>query len=405
MKIIQRLKHSSDIEKILLAMVFGALMGFIIGKPAEKLSFIGDIWINLMRTFLMPVVIFMLVKSITSLKSADQLKKIGTIIIAFYICTTILASTTGLLVTSFLNVGSGFSYQAANDTSIAITELPSIDTLITGFFPKNLFKTLVEENTTQVIIISIIIGIAILNLPDDKREPVKNWFHMMADLMSSIVRFIIKLAPIGIFFLMASSIGVYGSSMLYTILKILLTFYLVCLIHLLVVYSAPLWLITGIDPLTFIRKSFPVMAVAFSTCSSSAVMPVSMDTAKKNFDVDDSIASLGVTLGATINKDGTAIMCCVVLCFTAQALGLSMSLQQFLNIILITTLITSANAGLPGGGIMNLTIVATAVGMPLDIVMLVAGFYRFFDIGATPMNCLGDLSATIIVDRIEKKHS
>ena len=204
---------------------------------------------------------------------------------------------------------------------------------------------------------------------------------------------------------MAAALGKYGIGLLLTIAKILGTFYLCCAIHLILVYCLFLYFMTGITPLQFLKKAFPTFATAASTCSSNAVIPVSMDVAIKNFGVAEPVAALGIPLGATINKDGVAILCGVVLIFSSQAMGIPLTLQQIINIVFVTTLVTSAGSGVPGGGLMNLMIVATAVGMPLDIVMIVGGFYRFFDMGTTSMNCLGDVSATVVIDYWEKRRT
>lgn len=257
----------------------------------------------------------------------------------------------------------------------------------------------------QVVIVSCIIGVAIVLLPEEKRVPVRGWFVAMSDLVMSIINIALKLAPIGVFCLMAASLGKYGLGLLVTIGKILGTFYLCCAIHLIVIYCLLLWLFTGIGPITFLKKSFNTFAAAASTCSSNAVIPVSMEVVTKKFDCDETVASLGIPLGATVNKDGVAILCGVVLIFSGQAMGIPLTMQQILNILFVTTLVTSAGSGVPGGGLMNLMIVGTAVGMPLDIVIMVGGFYRFFDMGTTSMNCLGDVSATVLVDRLEKRRA
>ena len=204
---------------------------------------------------------------------------------------------------------------------------------------------------------------------------------------------------------MANALGKYGINLLLTMSKLLGTFYLCCILHLIVVYCLILWLFTGITPLNFLKRSFPTIAAAASTCSSAAVIPVSMNVAKENFEVEDSVAGLGITLGGTINKDGVAVLCSVVILFSAQAMGIALTPGQIFNTIFVTALVTSTGSGVPGGGLMNLMIVAAAVGIPLEIVIMVGGFYRFFDMGTTTMNCLGDMSATVIIDRLEKKRT
>ena len=394
----------SDITMILIAMLLGSLAGIIIGKPATYIGFIGDIWLNLMKMFLVPIVVCMLVKGISSMDSPEALGRIGIKIIVFYIFTTICAGVLGIGVTSILNPGSGFSYEAATE-EIVVNEMPTIAEFFKSMFSSNIFATFSSGDMMQVVIISCIIGVAIVLLPEGKREPVRDWFVAMSDLVMSIINIALKLAPIGVFCLMASSLGKYGVGLLVTIGKILGTFYLCCALHLIVVYCLLLWMLTGISPITFIRKAFNTFATAASTCSSNAVIPVSMEVATQNFGCDESVASLGIPLGATVNKDGVAILCGVVLIFSGQAMGIPLTITQIINILFVTTLVTSAGSGVPGGGLMNLMIVGTAVGMPLDIVLMVGGFYRFFDMGTTSMNCLGDMSATVIVDRLEKRRA
>lgn len=398
-------RKMSDITKILIAMVAGSLVGIIIGKPAGYIGFVGDIWLNLMKMFLVPLVLCMLVKGITSMDSPETLGRIGLKIMAFYVFTTIVAGTLGVGLTSILNPGKGFSYEAASTEDVVVNEMPSIAEFFTNMFSSNIFESFSSADMMQVLIIAVIIGVAIVLLPEGKREPVRDWFWSMSDLVMSVVGIALKLAPIGVFCLMAASLGEYGIGILVSIGKILGVFYLCCALHLIVIYCVLCWIFTGINPITFLKKAFPTFATAFSSCSSGATIPVSMEVATKNFDCDETVASLGIPLGATVNKDGVAILCGVVLLFSAQAMGIPMSAAQIMNLLFVTVLVTSAGSGVPGGGLMNLMIVGTAIGMPLDIVIMVGGFYRFFDMGTTPMNCLGDMSATVIIDRLEKKRA
>ncbi len=397
-------KKISDITWMVIAMLLGSAAGLIIGEPASYIGFIGDIWLNLMKMFLVPIVVCMLVKGISSMDSPEALGRIGLKIVAFYIVTTIAAGALGILITTVLQPGKGFVYEVATG-DVEINSMPSVAEFFTSMFSTNMFETFADGNMMQVVIIACIIGIAIVMLPEGKREPVRDWFIAMSDLIMSIISIALKVAPIGVFCLMASSMGKYGIDLLVTIAKILAVFYLCCALHLIIVYCMLCWGFTGITPITFLKKAFPTFATAASTCSSNAVIPVSMEVATKNFDCDDTVAGLGIPLGATINKDGVAILCGVVLLFSAQATEIPMGISMIVNLLFVTTLVTSAGSGVPGGGLMNLMIVGSAIGMPLDIVIMVGGFYRFFDMGTTSMNCLGDMSATVIVDRLEKRRA
>jgi len=401
-KEVQKKKRMSDITKILIAMLLGSAVGILVGESATKIGFIGDSWLNMMKMFLVPIVICMLVKGISSMDSPEALGRIGLRFILFYVFTTICAGLLGIAVPMLLKPGVGFKYTIATET-VAIKELPSAAQFFTSMFSSNIFATFTKADMMQVLIIAIIIGVGVVMLPAGKREPVRDWFNSMADLMMSLINIALKLAPIGVFCLMASALGKYGLGLLLTIAKLIGVFYLCCAVHLIVVYCLLLTAFTGIGPLEFLKKAFPTFATSVSTCSSNAVIPVSMEVATKNFECGEGVAGLGIPLGATVNKDGVAILCGSVLVFSSQAMGIPLTLSMILNILFVTTLVTSAGSGVPGGGLMNLMIVGTAVGMPLDIIIMVGGFYRFFDMGTTSMNCLGDMSATVLIDRLEKR--
>lgn len=389
--------------QMVVAMVLGSLVGIIVGKPAAAIGFIGDMWLNLMKMFLVPIVVCMLVRGISSMDDPKMLGRLGIRFSIFYMCTTAFAASLAVFSTKFLNLGVGFNYQAADSTA-KIKDLPSVAQFFTSMFSTNIFKSFSSGDMMQVLVISCFIGVAIVLLPPEKREPVKAWFNSMTDLMLSIINIALKLAPYGVFCLMAATLGTHGVGLLLTIAQILGAFYGVCILQTILIYCLLLTLFTGITPWSFLKRAFPVFITAVSTCSSSAVIPVAMEVCEKDFHTLQPVSSLGIPLGATVNKDGVALLCGVVLIFSANAMGMQLTTGQIVNLIFATTLVTSAGSGVPGGGLMNLMIVATAVGMPLDIVVMVGGFYRFFDMGTTSINCLGTLSGTVLVDGVEKKH-
>lgn len=395
-------KKLSDATKMVIAMILGSVLGIVVGEPAAAIGFIGNIWLNLMKMFLIPIVVCMLVKGISSMDSPETLGRIGVRTLLFYVGTTLTAGVIGLVITSALKPGVGFAYEMSS-SDVEIAGIPSASEFFTSMFSSNIFATFSVGDMMQVVIIACVLGVAIVLLPEGKREPVRDWFVAMSDLMMSIIGIALKVAPIGVFCLMASSLGQYGIGLLGTIVKILAIYYLCCVLHWIIAYGVPLWLFTGITPAKYFKKGFETLVAAASMCSSNAVIPVAIDVCVKKFDCRESIASLGIPLGATINKDGVAILCSCVLLFSAQAMGIEMSVPMMLNMLFVTVLVTSAGSGVPGGGLMNLMIVGTAVGMPLDIVIMTGGFYRFFDMGSTSVNCLGDVVVTTIMDRVEKR--
>lgn len=212
-----------------------------------------------------------------------------------------------------------------------------------------------------------------------------------------------KFAPIGVFCLMAAAMGTYGINFIGSMSKLLIVFYLGCVVHFVAVYMLFLWAMTGITPWEFFKKGFETFSMAISTCSSAATVPVNLKVAQENFGVSEAIAGFSIPLGSSMNQDGGAILGGVVMLFCAQAIGLELTFGQIFNIVILNTLVTSGSSGVPGGGIMRLMVVASAVGLPLEIIALIGGFYRLFDMGTTSMSVMGDLSATVVIDRWEKK--
>lgn len=397
-------KKMSDVTKMVIAMVLGSIVGLVVGEPATKIGFIGDMWLNLMKMFLVPIVVCMLVKGISSMDDPKTLGRLGVRFTLFYLFTTVCAAVLGVAIPTFFKLGTGFNFQVAGAAKAQIKSMPGVAEFFTSMFSTNMFASFTKGDMMQVLVISCFVGVAIVLLPPEKREPVRQWFFSMADLVMSLISIAMKLAPYGVFCLMAATMGKHGVGVLMTIAQILGAFYGVCFLQILLIYCILPWIVVRINPLQFLKKSFPVIATAISTCSSNAVLPVSIETSEKNFGVSEMVASLGIPLGATVNKDGVAVLCGVVLIFSANAMGMPLTTDQIVNLIFATTLVTSAGSGVPGGGLMNLMIVATAVGMPLDIVVMVGGFYRFFDMGTTTVNCMGTLSGTVLMDKLEQKH-
>lgn len=395
------LKKMKLSTKIGIAMLTGSIFGIIIGPPAKEIKFIGDIWLNLMKMIIIPMVIFIVVKGISSMDNPKTLGRVGLKVISFYAFTTIFATILGIIVTKILKPGNGFQFEKATE-AFETSKMLGFREYITSLFSSNMFVSFYEGNMLQVLVIAIILGIAIISLKDKYRIPLKAWFDNMAELCMGIVQLVMELSPIGVFCLMASSLGVYGLEMFKTMSKMLGAFYLASLIQILVVYLGLLWITTKISPFDFLKKSIQTWIAAISTCSSAAVIPVNLKVANEEFGVSDQISSFSIPVGAQFNQDGGAILSAVVILFSAQAIGVNFGLMELIQMVLVCTLVSAGSGAIPGGGIVRLMITSAAFGMPLEIVGLVAAFYRFFDMRATCMSTIGDLSATVIIDRLEK---
>ena len=394
-------KKVSLIMQILIAMVLGVIVGVIWGKGASCIQFIGTVWLNIIKMFIVPVVICMVVRGVSSLDSPKDLGRIGLRVIAFYVITNVFALGIGILTTVVLKPGIGFVFEAMT-TEAVDTTLPTVSSFVTGLFSTNIFATFSSGDMLQCLVIALLIGGAIVFM-GEKGKPVADWFSNMADLCMALMDLAMRIAPVGVFCLMASAMGTYGSAFLGSMAKLIGTFYLGCLLHWLLVYALFLWINTGINPITFAKKAFATIATAVSTCSSAATVPTNLKVAKENFNVSESVANFAIPLGANMNQDGMAILIAAVMLFCAQSVGMTLTLSQIINMVVVATIVTSGSPGVPGGGISRLMIVAATMGLPLEIIAMISAFYRCFDMGTTTMSVMGDLSASIVIDRWEKK--
>lgn len=398
----ERFKKISLATKIFIAMILGSIFGFIAGPWAQNIEFIGTIWLNMIKMFIVPVVVCLMVKGIASMDNPKTLGRVGVKAIAFYMFTTVFATLLGLVVVELFKPGVGFQFQENVDVG-EVSEFPGFGSFMVSLFSGNIFQSFTEASMMQVLVIAIILGVAAVFMSGDSRASVVQWFSGMADLMMSVINLSMHLAPIGVFCLMASAMGTYGLGFLGNMSKLLVTFYVGCVLQFFLIYLVLLWAITRVSPIEFLKKGSETFVTAVSTCSSAATIPVNLMVAKDKFHTDDAIANFMIPLGANMNQDGGAILSSVVMVFCAQALGMEFTIGQLFNIVILTTIVTSGSSGVPGGGIMRLMVVAAAMNLPLEIIAMVGAFYRLFDMGTTSMSVMGDLSATVIIDFLEKK--
>ena len=214
---------------------------------------------------------------------------------------------------------------------------------------------------------------------------------------------IMQISPIGIFFLMGSSFGKYGAGIFTSMAVLVLTYYAACLAHVLVVYGGFLMIFAHINPFRFIKDSAELWIYTLSTCSSIASIPINMKVAKKKFGIPDYISSFTIPLGSQMNTDGSVLLYSCVILFISQMIGHPMNIVQLVNTIFISTIMSMGGGGIPGSGIVKLMVVVQAVGLPIEVVGVIAAFYRLFDMGTTTNNCIGDLVGTVIVGKAELK--
>ena len=399
-------KKISLTTQIFLAMVLGTIAGLVIGKPMTQLGFIGDIWLNCIKMIVVPMVICTIVTGIISQDSLGALKRVSVRIIAYYIITTILACFVGIIVASILQPGSFANFAGLATQKITGSANVTIASFCKGLFSTNMVETFASGNIVQTLIIAIFLGVAILKMKNEEhKETMKKFFNSASSMVFSLIGMVMAASPIGVFFLMANSFGKYGAGIFTSMAVLIGTYYLACLAQIIFVYGGFLLVFAKINPLKFIKNSAELWVYTISTCSSIASIPVNMKVAREKYNVPDSISGFTIPLGSQMNTDGSVLLYACVIMFISQMIGQPMTLAQIINIVFISTIMSMGGGGIPGSGVVKLMAVVQAVGLPIEIVGVIAAFYRLFDMGTTTDNCLGDLVGTIIVAKAEEKYS
>lgn len=388
-----------------LGLIFGILVNLIDINQSDKkliievLSIGGEIFLKIIKMLVVPIVFFSLTSGVANLNELNTLGKIGIKSISLYILTTFFAITGSLIFANLLNPGKDFNLKTENN-QIAISEPPSLNEVLLNIIPNNPFESLVNGNMLQVIFFAILLGSAISITNKKKLTDFFNDFNLVIMKVLSIS---LVIAPVGIFCLISKTFATQGLGSIIELAKYFFVVVFVLILHVIFVYLPIIRIIGKTKVINFFNGIKEALIFAFSTSSSSATIPVTLENLKKNLAVKDKIASFTVPLGATINMDGTAIMQGVATVFIANAYGFDLSIIDYLNIILTSTLASIGTAGVPGVGIIMLGMVLNQVGLPLEGIALIMGVDRFLDMLRTTVNVAGDSMVSIVINKSEKK--
>ena len=402
MEKVQNPKKLSLAVQILIALILAVISGLLMQKvPDVAGTYIkpfGTIFLNLVKFIVGPIVLFSIMAGIVSMKDMKKLGAIGGTTLIYYFCTTAVAVSIGLLVSSVFKS----SFPALSTASLSYAPPKStsaLDTLV-NIFPSNFIVPISSANMLQVIVMAILIGFSVILL-GEKAEPSVNAINYLNDIFMKCMEMILKLSPIGVFCLLTPVIAANGAAVIGSLAKVLLVAYICYILHMLIVYSFTVRTLGGISPLKFYKEMAPAITFAFSSASSVGTLPLNMECTKR-LGVPKEISSFVLPLGATINMDGTAIYQGVCAVFIAACYGIDLTFAQMVSIVLTATLASIGTAGVPGAGMVMLAMVLTSVGLPVDGIALVAGVDRIFDMGRTTLNITGDASCTVIVSNLMK---
>jgi len=400
-------------SKVLIGLVIGVIVGVLVynlpdGTFKDKIlidgifQLVGQLFLRGIMMLVVPLVFISLVNGAASMGDIKKLGRVGIKTISFYLVTTAIAITISLVLGFLINPGIGLDMGNIDAVDVSANETTPLVQILYEMVPSNPIQALSEGNMLQIIVFAILTGIA-LSIIGKKGTKVLELFEQLNELVMKLVDMIMVLAPIGVFGLVARTFGEVGINALVPILKVVAGVYLGLIIHGLVVYGGLFKGFTGLSIKKFYKKFHPAMAIGFSTASSNAALPLSLDIVENEMGISKDIAAFSLPLGATINMDGTAIYQGVAAIFIAQVFNVPVTMSMAATIVLTATLASIGTAGVPGAGSIMLLMVLQSVGLPPEGLGLILGVDRIFDMGRTAMNITGDAVCTTIIAKQENE--
>ncbi|WP_226669376.1 dicarboxylate/amino acid:cation symporter [Metabacillus litoralis] len=398
--------------KIIIGLVLGAIVGLVLNIVSPDLfttlntflfTPLGQIFLNLIKMLVVPIVFFSITLGVAGLGDPKKLGRMGLKTISFFLITTAIAIIIGLSLSSIIQPGNIGSFNTEG-VEFEAQEAPSTVETLLNIIPANPIQAFAEGNMLQIIAFSIFVGLGITML-GEKASALLKFVEQGNNLMMYLVNLIMKFAPYGTFGLIATAVGSQGYSAIKAMGLYMFVVILALVIHAIVTYGSAVYFLAKYNPLTFFKKFAPAMTVAFSTSSSNATLPISMETAQKELKVPEPISSFVQPLGATINMDGTAIMQGVATVFIAQVYGEALTTMELVTVVLTAVLASIGTAGVPGVGLILLAMVLSSVGLPVAGIGLIIGIDRLLDMARTAVNITGDAACALIVSETEKKHT
>lgn len=395
-----RKRKLKNYQLVFISLILGTVFGLILSKAGGKdvawiahvtefCSFLGTVFIRLIRMIVVPLVFFSITAAVLELKDIKQLRRIGIRNFVLFTVTSGIAIAIGITLAYIIKPGKGIVLKNVTN-EITVSELPSIYDTLLDIIPLNIFESFTNGSMLQIIFFSILLGIAIILLGKEGKK-VEQAFKTGANIMYKIIDIIVLYIPIGVFGLMVDSMATYGTSVLGNIFKFILTDYLAAIIQVLIIYIPMLIFIAKVNPIKYLRVVFESWLVAFSTCTSMAALPVSMKNAKEKLGIPNEIASFVLPFGATANMDGTGIFFGIVVVFAAQVAGVELTFLQLISLVIQATLLSIGCAAVPQVGLVIGTTMIVSMGLPVEVVGLITGIYRIVDQIHTATNSTSDL--------------
>lgn len=389
--------------QVVIAMIVGTAVGAMMGHDATVFAPLGAIFINLIKMLVIPLVAVALISGAAGLGNSQSAGKVGIVTLGYFGLTSALAVALALFMGEVFQPGMGIDVSGVEGMFSAEYaskgELPTFWATITGMIPTNVFQSLNEANILQILVFCMFFGIAISKQAKERREPIINGVNCIVDAMVWMINKVMIIAPIGVFGLMAEAVGTFGFGALMVVFKLFVVYVAAILIFGFVVYPAMVHVFTKTSAKKFLFSMKKPQAVALSTASSMATLPVTMDTCEKELGVKNSTASFVLPLGATINMSGNAIYYGLVAIFFAQLFNIDLGMGAYIAIIVTSTLGAVGQAGVPGPSFLVVAVLLAA-GIPIEGLPLLFALDRIFDMIRTALNITGDAACAVIVDAL-----
>ncbi|NPA54274.1 MAG: dicarboxylate/amino acid:cation symporter [Aquificae bacterium] len=382
-------------------MILGILFGVYFKETALLIKPLGDAFLNALKMITIPLIFASVFVSIASLSSIKEIKDMGLKAILYYFSTTALAVATGILIVNIIHFTPPEGLKLSSE-EVHIQKEFSLESLLQSFIPSNIFQSFAEGKVLHVIVFSILFAIAVLTLKEQKKEIITKFFDGINDSMLTIAKWIINLSPLGVFALVSYIVAERGLSSLLSLWQYVLAVVIGLLFHAVVNLGLIAFLIGKFNPFKYFTKVKEALLIAFSTSSSSATLPVSIEVAETKAGIKKKVAGFVLPLGATINMDGTALYEAIAAMFVASFYGIDLSIGEQIVIFFTASLAAIGAAGIPSAGLVTMTLVFTAVGIPLEGIALILSVDRFLDMLRTTVNVWGDLIGAKIIDRFVK---
>lgn len=394
-------------KNLFLRVAVGFALGVILGLVAPGFSIAiklaGDVYLNLIKLMIIPVVICAVFCGIANMKDGTLLRKVGLRTVGLYVLMFFASSAVSLLIVYLIRPGRGITIASdvVFSSNLANT---SVSSFFAAIIPTNIFKAMADGNTLPIILFTAVFAIAVVSIKE-KGTVIVEFMNSVSEAMFKMLGYFMELSPIGVMSLMAFSVASYGAGIFGALAKYIICCWICCLITFAVVMVLPSCLYTGVRPSRFLRACGKISLVTLSTTSSAATLPTTINVSIKDLGAPREISEFTLPLGCTINMCGGACSFCCLAVFTADIYGLELSLWTIIAMVAVATLMNMAAPGIPGGGLILGASFLSIFGLPFDVMALISGFYRLLDIAFTTVNVLGDVSANLIISKSVGKYS